>query len=183
MAKLAICGGKAVVKKSKKWAKWPISDAADAKLVAKITTSNRWSFDGPVEWEFAEKFTAYQGAKYGMCVANGTIGIQIALEALGIGAYDEVIVPAPYWVSYPDIVVLAGGTPVIVNTSEKEGFKMQPRQLKAAITTRTKALVLNGPSNPTGAGYSPDDLKALAVVLADTDIFIISDDIYEKILY
>ncbi|HOG82563.1 MAG TPA: pyridoxal phosphate-dependent aminotransferase [Smithellaceae bacterium] len=96
---------------------------------------------------------------------------------------DEVIVPAPYWVSYPDIVVLAGGTPVIVNTSEKEGFKMQPRQLKAAITTRTKALVLNGPSNPTGAGYSPDDLKALAVVLADTDIFIISDDIYEKILY
>ena len=96
---------------------------------------------------------------------------------------DEVIVPAPYWVSYPDIVVLSGVTPVIVNTSEKEGFKMQPRQLKAAITTRTKALVLNGPSNPTGAGYSPDDLKALAVVLADTDIFIISDDIYEKILY
>jgi len=96
---------------------------------------------------------------------------------------DEVIIPAPYWVSYPDIVVLAGGSPVIVNTLEKDGFKMRPQQLKAAMTGRTKAVVLNGPSNPTGAGYSPDDLKALATVLADTDIFIISDDIYEKILY
>lgn len=96
---------------------------------------------------------------------------------------DEVIIPAPYWVSYPDIVVLAGGTPVILHTLEKDGFKMKPEQLKSAITGRTKAVVLNGPSNPTGAAYSPDDLKALAAVLVDTDIFIISDDIYEKILY
>ena len=96
---------------------------------------------------------------------------------------DEVIIPAPYWVSYPDIVVLAGGTPVIVDTLEKEGFKMKPEQLRTAITGRTKAVVLNGPSNPTGAAYSPDDLKALADVLVPTDIVIISDDIYEKILY
>jgi aspartate aminotransferase len=96
---------------------------------------------------------------------------------------DEVIIPAPYWVSYPDIVVLAGGTPVILQTLEKDGFKVKPQQLKSAITGRTKAVILNGPSNPTGAAYSPDDLKALAAVLADTDIFIISDDIYEKILY
>lgn len=96
---------------------------------------------------------------------------------------DEVIIPAPYWVSYPDIVVLAGGTPVILDTLEKDGFKMKPEQLKSAITGRTKAVILNGPSNPTGAAYSPDDLKALAAVLADTDLFIISDDIYEKILY
>ncbi len=96
---------------------------------------------------------------------------------------DEVIIPAPYWVSYPDIVVLAGGTPVILNTLEKDGFKMKPEQLKSSITSRTKAVILNGPSNPTGAAYSPDDLKALAAVLADTDIFVISDDIYEKILY
>jgi aspartate aminotransferase len=96
---------------------------------------------------------------------------------------DEVIIPAPYWVSYPDIVVLAGGTPVILNTLEKDGFKMKPEQLRSAITDRTKAVILNGPSNPTGASYSPDDLKALAVVLTDTDIFIISDDIYERILY
>ncbi len=96
---------------------------------------------------------------------------------------DEVIIPAPYWVSYPDIVVLAGGTPVILNTLEKDGFKMKPDQLKSSLTRRTKAIVFNGPSNPTGAAYSPDELKALADVLLNTDIFIISDDIYEKILY
>ena len=96
---------------------------------------------------------------------------------------DEVIIPAPYWVSYPDIVVLAGGTPVILNTLEKDGFKMKPEQLKSAITGRTKAVVFNGPSNPTGAAYSPDELKALAAVLAGTEIFVISDDIYEKIIY
>jgi len=96
---------------------------------------------------------------------------------------DEVIIPAPYWVSYPDIVVLAGGTPVILNTLEKDGFKMKPDELKASITGRTRAVIFNGPSNPTGAAYSPEELKALAAVLADTDIFAISDDIYEKILY
>ena len=96
---------------------------------------------------------------------------------------DEVIIPAPYWVSYPDIVVLAGGTPVILNTLEKDGFKIKPEQLKAAITSNTRALIINGPSNPTGAAYSPEELKAIASVLIDEDILIITDDIYEKILY
>jgi aspartate aminotransferase len=96
---------------------------------------------------------------------------------------DEVIIAAPYWVSYPDIVVLAGGAPVIVDTLEKDGFKMKPEQLQAAITERTKAVVINSPSNPTGAAYSPDELKALAAVLLDKEIFVICDDIYEKIIY
>ncbi|MEQ8163387.1 MAG: pyridoxal phosphate-dependent aminotransferase, partial [Smithellaceae bacterium] len=96
---------------------------------------------------------------------------------------DEVIIPAPYWVSYPDIVVLAGGTPVIVDTLEKDSFKMKPEQLQAAITERTKAVVINSPSNPTGAAYSPEELKALAAVLLDKEIFVICDDIYEKIIY
>ncbi|MEN6623357.1 MAG: pyridoxal phosphate-dependent aminotransferase [Smithella sp.] len=96
---------------------------------------------------------------------------------------DEVIIPAPYWVSYPDIVVLAGGTPVIVDTFEKDGFKMKPEQLKAAVTARTRAVIINSPSNPTGAAYSPEELKALAAVLLDKEIFVICDDIYEKILY
>jgi aspartate aminotransferase len=96
---------------------------------------------------------------------------------------DEVIIPAPYWVSYPDIVVFAGGRPVIVNTEEKEGFKMKPEQLKAAITKRTRAVIINSPSNPTGAAYSPEELKAIAAVLIDKDILVISDDIYEKIFY
>jgi aspartate aminotransferase len=96
---------------------------------------------------------------------------------------DEVIIPAPYWVSYPDIVVLAGGTPVILNTLEKDGFKIKPEQLKAAITSNTRALIINGPSNPTGAAYSPEELKAIASVLIDEDILIITDDIYEKIIF
>lgn len=96
---------------------------------------------------------------------------------------DEVIIPAPYWVSYPDIVLLAGGQPVIVNTLEKDGFKMSPQQLQAAITSRTRAVVINSPSNPTGAAYTPEELKALANVLVDKDVLAISDDIYEKMLY
>ena len=96
---------------------------------------------------------------------------------------DEVIIPAPYWVSYPDIVVLAGGKPVILNTLEKDGFKIKPEQLKSAITNNTRALIINGPSNPTGTVYSPEELKAIASVLIDEDILIITDDIYEKILY
>jgi aspartate aminotransferase len=96
---------------------------------------------------------------------------------------DEIIIPAPYWVSYPDIVMLAGGQPVMVNTKEKDGFKMKPEQLKAAITKRTRAMIINSPSNPTGAAYSPEELKAIAAVLLDEDILVISDDIYEKIFY
>jgi aspartate aminotransferase len=96
---------------------------------------------------------------------------------------DEVIIPAPYWVSYPDIVVLAGGKPVILNTLEKDGFKIKPGQLKSAITSNTRAIIINGPSNPTGVAYSPEELKAIASVLIDENILIITDDIYEKILY
>jgi aspartate aminotransferase len=99
------------------------------------------------------------------------------------GRGDEVIVPAPYWVSYPDIVQLADATPVIVDSTEAEGFKLTPAKLKKAVTARTKALILNSPSNPTGAAYAPDELKALAEVLAGTEIIVISDDIYEKIVY
>jgi len=99
------------------------------------------------------------------------------------GQGDEVIVPAPYWVSYPDIVQLADATPVIVDAVEAEGFKLTPAKLKKAITARTKALILNSPSNPTGAAYTLDELKALAEVLRGTEIIVISDDIYEKIVY
>ncbi len=99
------------------------------------------------------------------------------------GQGDEVIVPAPYWVSYPDIVQLADATPVIVDAVEAEGFKLTPAKLKKAVTARTKALILNSPSNPTGAAYTLDELKALAEVLRGTEIIVISDDIYEKIVY
>ncbi len=97
---------------------------------------------------------------------------------------DEVIIGAPYWVSYPDIVLLAEGTPVIVPCSAENGFKMQPEQLEAAITPKTKWVMLNSPSNPTGAAYSRDELKALTdVIMRHDHIWVMADDIYEHIVY
>jgi aspartate aminotransferase len=96
---------------------------------------------------------------------------------------DEVIVPAPYWVSYPDIVILTGARPVIVKTLEKNGFKMTADELEAAVTDKTKAIIINSPSNPTGAVYSKDELAALAEVVLRHNLIVVSDDIYEKILY
>ncbi len=96
---------------------------------------------------------------------------------------DEVIIPAPYWVSYPDQVVLAGGTPVFIETDEKSAFKITPQQLEKAITKKTKLLILNSPCNPTGTSYTEADLKALGEVCLKHDFLIISDDIYERLLY
>ena len=97
---------------------------------------------------------------------------------------DEVIIPAPYWVSYPDMVILAGGQPVILSTGIEQGFKISPAQLKAAITDKTRLVVLNTPSNPTGVAYTRADLKAIGEVLIDyPDIIIASDDMYEHIVW
>lgn len=96
---------------------------------------------------------------------------------------DEVIIPAPYWVSYPDQVLLNDATPVIVETREEDQFLMPPEQLKRAITPRTKAVILNYPSNPTGSSYTAKHLEALAGVLSDAPVWIISDEIYEKFIY
>lgn len=97
---------------------------------------------------------------------------------------DEVIIPAPYWVSYPDMVILAGAQPFILSTGIEEGFKISPTQLKAAITEKTRLVVLNTPSNPTGVAYTRADLKAIGEVLKDyPDIIIASDDMYEHIVW
>jgi aspartate aminotransferase len=101
-----------------------------------------------------------------------------------LGEGDEVIVPAPYWVSYPDMVLLAGGEPVRVSTREEDGFKLKPEALEAAITPRTKWLILNSPSNPTGGTYSHAELRALAdVLLKHPQVWVMSDDMYEHLLY
>jgi aspartate aminotransferase len=96
---------------------------------------------------------------------------------------DEVIIPGPYWVSYPDMVLLSGGVPKIIPTREDNGFRISLQDLKEALTPKTRAFVLNSPSNPTGAAYSRDDLAALSKILEQHKCFIISDDIYEKIVY
>jgi aspartate aminotransferase len=101
-----------------------------------------------------------------------------------IDAGDEVIVPAPYWVSYPDVVQFAGGTPVYVACGPAQNYKLTPEQLEAAITLRTKWLILNSPSNPTGAGYTADELKALGAVLErHPQVWVFADDMYEHITY
>jgi len=96
---------------------------------------------------------------------------------------DEVIVPAPYWVSYPPMVALAGGTPVIVETTEKNEFKITSEELKKAISPKTKALILNSPSNPTGCAYTKKELGEIAEIAISNNFFVISDEIYEKIVY
>ena len=97
---------------------------------------------------------------------------------------DEVVIPAPYWVSYPDITLFAGGTPVIVDTAPETGFKVTPEALDRAITPRTKWLIFNSPCNPSGAAYTRDELKALcAVLLRHRHVWILTDDIYEHLVY
>ena len=97
---------------------------------------------------------------------------------------DEVIVPSPYWVSYPDIVLLAGATPVVVETKLEDGFKLSPKALAASITPRTKWFIFNSPSNPTGAAYTREEIKALTdVLLKHENVWVLSDDIYEHLVY
>ena len=96
---------------------------------------------------------------------------------------DEVIIPSPYWVSYPEMVKYSGGKPVFIEGSEDRGFKITPEQLKKAITPKTKLFMLNSPSNPIGSIYSKDDLKELAKVLESTDITVLSDEMYEKLRF
>src|SRR6476469_130172 len=96
---------------------------------------------------------------------------------------EEVIIPAPYWLSYPEMVKLASGKPVIVRTDASTGYKITPEQLSRAITPKTKLFVLNSPSNPTGMVYTLAEIKALAEVIVDRDILVVADEIYEKIIY
>jgi aspartate aminotransferase len=119
-------------------------------------------------------------------VTVGTGGKQVICNALmaTLNPGDEVIVPAPYWVSYPDMVMLAGGVPVIVPASMETGYKVTPDQLEAAITPRTKWLIFNSPSNPTGAGYARDELKGLTdVLMRHPHVWILTDDMYEHIAF
>lgn len=119
-------------------------------------------------------------------VIVGTGGKQILYNAFvaTLNAGDEVLIPAPYWVSYPDMVLLNGGTPVTIDTTMENDFKLTAEQLEAAITPKTKWLIFNSPSNPSGAAYSHDELKALTdVLLRHPHVWILSDDMYEHLCY
>ncbi|MER2508367.1 MAG: pyridoxal phosphate-dependent aminotransferase [Amaricoccus sp.] len=135
----------------------------------------------------ADKFRRENGLDYApdqVMVSTG--GKQVLYNALvaTLNPGDEVIIPAPYWVSYPDMVLLAGGVPVVVTGTLENGFKITPEALAAAITPRSKWLIFNSPSNPSGAGYSRDELKGLTdVLMAHPHVWVMSDDMYEHIAY
>ena len=134
-----------------------------------------------------EKFKRDNGLNYTpQQVSVGTGGKQILYNALvaTLNEGDEVLIPAPYWVSYPDMVLLAGGTPVAIEASLEADFKITPQQLEAAITPKTKWLIFNSPSNPTGAGYSRKELKALTdVLMRHPQVWIMTDDMYEHLVF
>ena len=113
--KLAINGGKPVRPKRATWPQWPVHDTQDVKLLSEITRSNRWSYDGKYEWQFAKAFSKYQKSEFGLCCANGTIAMQLAMEALGIGAGDEVIVPGLTWQATAAAVLDVNAAPVLVD--------------------------------------------------------------------
>jgi aspartate aminotransferase len=135
----------------------------------------------------AAKFTRDNGLTYTPDQISVNVGGKHTLFnaiVATVEAGDEVIVPAPYWVSYPDVVLFAGGTPVFVAAGPEQGYKLLPEQLEAAITPKTKWVILNSPSNPTGAAYTAAELKALGDVLErHPHVWIFSDDMYEHILY
>jgi aspartate aminotransferase len=135
-------------------------------IARKLKTENQLDYP-------AEQIVVTNGGKHSL------FNLMLALIETG----DEVIIPSPYWLSYPEMVRLAGGTPVFVATTAETGYKITPQQLRSAITPQTKLFILNSPSNPTGMVYTPDEIRALAEVVVETDILVVSDEIYEKLLY
>ena len=164
-----------------------VKDAAIAAMKAGQTKYT--VVDGTPELKKAiiAKFKRENGLDYTpeqISVGNG--GKQILFNALlaSVNPGDEVIIAAPYWVSYPDMVMFAEGTPVIVQCAEANGFKMKPEQLEQAITPKTKWVILNSPSNPTGAAYSKAEMRALTDVLKKhPHVYVMTDDIYEHLVY
>jgi len=167
----------------------PLNIKAAAKAAIDAGKTKYTAVDGIPELKKAicAKFERENGLKYAPNqVSVGTGGKQILYNALmaTCNPGDEVIIPAPYWVSYPDMVLLAGGTPVAVEAGIETQFKLQPEQLEAAITPKTKWFIFNSPSNPTGAGYTWDELKALTdVLMRHPHVWVMSDDMYEHLVF
>lgn len=163
-----------------------IKDAARIALEQGKTRYGPAAGEPALREAIARKLKRDNGLTYGpenVLVTNGGKQSLYNLIQVLINPGDEVIIPVPYWVSYPDMVKLAGGVPVFLTTDAAGGFKISPEQLRAAITPKTKLLVFNSPSNPTGMVYSPEEVTAIAQVVVDTGILVVADEIYEKILY
>ncbi len=164
-----------------------IKDAAKAAMDAGKTKYTAPDGIPELKEAICAKFKRDNGLDYTPAqVSVGTGGKQILYNALmaTLNEGDEVVIPAPYWVSYPDMVLLAGGTPVVAEASLQTGFKLTADQLEAAITDKTKWLIFNSPSNPTGAGYTWDELKELTdVLMRHPHVWVMTDDMYEHLAY
>ncbi|MCD7854216.1 MAG: pyridoxal phosphate-dependent aminotransferase [Clostridiales bacterium] len=133
-----------------------------------------------------DKFFADYGVKYepeNAVISNGAKQALMNTIFSLVGQSDEVIISAPYWQSYMELVLLAGGVPVIVYTKEERGYKITPEELKQVVTPKTKAIIINSPNNPTGAVYTKSELEAIADFACKNDLFIISDEVYDKMIY
>ncbi len=163
-----------------------IKDAAAKALAAGFTKYTPSSGIPELREAIAEKFKRENGLTYKpsqVIVSCGGKHSCFNVIMATCEAGDEVIIPAPYWLSYPEMVKLAGAKPVVLETSDKTEFKVTPQQLRAAITPNTRLFILNSPSNPTGSVYSPEEVKALGDICVEKNLLIMSDEIYEHLLY
>ena len=163
-----------------------IKDAAAAALAAGFTKYTPSSGIPELRQAIADKFLRENGLTYKpsqIIVSNGGKHSCYNVILATCQEGEEVIIPAPYWLSYPEMVKLAGATPVILETTDQTEFKVTPAQLRAAITSKTRLFVLNSPSNPTGSVYTPDEIKALGDICVEKGVLIMSDEIYEHLTY
>ena len=163
-----------------------IKDAAAAALAAGFTKYTPSSGIPELRQAIAEKFQRENGLTYKpsqIIVSNGGKHSCYNVILATCEEGDEVIIPSPYWLSYPEMVKLAGARPVIIETTDKTEFKVTPAQLRAAITANTRLFILNSPSNPTGSVYTPDEIKALGDICVEKGVLIMSDEIYEHLTY
>ena len=163
-----------------------IKDAAIKAIASGFTKYTPSSGIPELREAIAAKFQKENGLTYKpsqIIVSNGGKHSCFNVITATCGPGDEVIIPAPYWLSYPEMAKLVGATPVIIETSDKTEFKVTPEQLRAAITPNTRLFVLNSPSNPTGSVYTPEEVKALGDVCIEKGVLIMSDEIYEHLLY
>ena len=186
-----VANGHDIVKLTAGEPDFPTPDNAKAAAIACMEANEIWytPINGLPEMRQAaqSKFKRDNNLHYELdqiAVGSGTKQILFNCLMATVSKGDEIIIPAPYWASYPDMVQLAGGTPTVVNCSQNNQFKMSPEQLEEAITVNTKWLIFSSPSNPTGATYSMSELSALAeVLLAHPNVYILTDDVYEHLIY
>ena len=163
-----------------------ICDAAIEAINSGFTKYTPASGINELKEAISKKFKSFNNLDYApdqIVISNGGKHSLTNIFSVLLNPGDEVIIPAPFWLSYPEIVKLAGGVPVIVNTTKEQNFKLTAEDLRAAVTDKTKALVLNTPNNPTGMLYTEEELRAIADVAVEKDFYVVADEMYENLVY